>query len=861
MVKRILAAALSAAFALAAVSCSEQEEDRIPDSMEEVTLSCETQDLALTRTQIDSDGSLGGSVGILWSPGDSIGVFGSATLNAKFTGTFSAATTSGLFAGQMLTDDTPKYAYYPYVKGAEDMKAVPATVGSAQLYEGPESFGDYDIKASSTPILTNGAYRFVFTPLVSIIRTEIVFGSKLSDVARTEKLQSIVFNVNPGNTDAARHLTGNYTFDLTDLSSGLKAVEGETSSSVTVNLSSEDNGGQSVGSKIIAYCSIAPVIRKGDVIRIQLLTDKHSVTFDVNALKDFVAGACYDVRLTLDNLTEKNNVSVTRTDAVAPVFEKFGFEISKNTSSLLAKTAYLNGNSTSVKAAEDFDCAIDESLGTVSCCIPYLYNFTLAPTFSVASGVKVLVNGKEQQSGVTAQDFSSPVEYTLTDGTSSRTYTVSVTNTGLPVAVIDVNSSGTVDFLDFRVPAKTADFTESDTFAVYVNGEADVETSSCGVRVRGNSSANYDKRPLAIKLAKKSQVLGMPKSKRWILLSPWTDMSLIRNYLAFNIAQTIQNHFINGATDGSEKGRGMLWNPSGKNVELVINGIHAGNYLLCEQIKIEENRLNISDPYEDVIEENSSATINDCGFLLEFDNYYDETWKFKTTYRQLPCQLKDDLANTKNGRSVFSDLKSFINAIEYNLVNGNYTEAYKSLDINSVIDYWLVYEISMNDELQHPRSAYMIKDGAGKLTAGPVWDFDSQNFTNVDTEKNSYYYHTWSSLLIERSKSGEGKMYLWYPLLMKDQNYIDRVKARWADVYPDLVNLANTVVEERRSANKVSDYYNRKIWKVGNYLDERWLCGDEEMEFDAVMDNLKYCYNKRLENLNTTITNLTRWTN
>lgn len=209
---------------------------------------------------------------------------------------------------------------------------------------------------------------------------------------------------------------------------------------------------------------------------------------------------------------------------------------------------------------------------------------------------------------------------------------------------------------------------------------------------------------------------------------------------------------------------------------------------------------------------------------------------------------------------MFSALKSYINAIEYNLVNGNYTEAYKSLDINSVIDYWLVYEISMNDELQHPRSAYMFKDGAGKLTAGPVWDFDSQNFTNVDTEKNSYYYHTWSSLFIERSKSGEGKMYLWYPLLMKDQNYIDRVKARWADVYPDLVNLANTVVEERRSANKVSDYYNRKIWKVGNYLDERWLCGDEEMEFDAVMDNLKYCYNKRLENLNSTITNLTRWT-
>lgn len=117
----------------------------------------------------------------------------------------------------------------------------------------------------------------------------------------------------------------------------------------------------------------------------------------------------------------------------------------------------------------------------------------------------------------------------------------------------------------------------------------------------------------------------------------------------------------------------------------------------------------------------------------------------------------------------------------------------------------------------------------------------------------------WSSLLIERSKSGEGLQYMWWPLLMKDQSYINRVKARWADVYPDLVEIANRVVEDRRKANRLSDYYNRKIWKVGNYLDWHWQCGDEDMEFDKVMDNLKYVYNKRLENLNRTITNLNKW--
>ena len=269
--------------------------------------------------------------------------------------------------------------------------------------------------------------------------------------------------------------------------------------------------------------------------------------------------------------------------------------------------------------------------------------------------------------------------------------------------------------------------------------------------------------------------------------------------------------------------------------------------------------------FEDVVEKNTSPTVKDCSYLIEFDNNYDETWKFKTTMRELPCLFKDDFkvtaknGTTYDGSAIFESLKTYINTIESNLTNGYYTEAYKSLDINSVIDYWFVYEIAMNDEIQHPKSVYMYKDGDGKLSAGPVWDFDSQNFTNVDTEKNQWYYHTWSSLLIERSKSGEGLQYMWWPLLMKDQSYINRVKARWADVYPDLVEIANRVVEDRRKANRLSDYYNRKIWKVGNYLDWHWQCGDEDMEFDKVMDNLKYVYNKRLENLNNTITNLSKW--
>lgn len=659
--------------------------------------------------------------------------------------------------------------------------------------------------------------------------------------------------------------------DLMEKMARIAGGDGKTSSQITVKLAKDEEGGIPVGRKAVVYAAIAPGIKKGDKIEIQLLTDSHKVSFEVNALVDFQAGACYDIPLNLDDLKPENNCTVENISTTPLEFKSFGFEIAKNESSLLKKTAVLNTSTskTEVKAAEDFSCAIDKNAGTVSCCIPYLYNFTLVPTFTVPEGVKVLCNDEVQESGVSSQDFRTPVEYTLVSGTQRKVFTVTVTNTGLPVMVINVNTPGTVSFLDFSIPAKSADWSEADDIAVYKNGVADLNKAGCSIRLRGNTSSNYDKRPMAIKLNKKAGILGMKEHKRWILLSPWTDMSLIRNYLAFNIAQTIQNHFINGPTDGSTLGKGLVWNPSGQNVELVINGIHAGNYLFCEQIKINKNRLKMTNPiFEDVVEKNTSPTVKDCSYLIEFDNNYDETWKFKTTMRELPCLFKDDFkvtatnGTTYDGSAIFESLKTYINTIESNLTNGYYTEAYKSLDINSVIDYWFVYEIAMNDEIQHPKSVYMYKDGDGKLCAGPVWDFDSQNFTNVDTEKNAYYYHTWSSLLIERAiKYNETprRYYMWWPLLMKDQNYIYRVKARWADVYPDLIDVANRVVEERRAANRLSDEYNRKIWKVGNYLDEHWQCGDENMEFDDVMDNLKYCYNKRLENLNNTITNLRKW--
>lgn len=171
----------------------------------------------------------------------------------------------------------------------------------------------------------------------------------------------------------------------------------------------------------------------------------------------------------------------------------------------------------------------------------------------------------------------------------------------------------------------------------------------------------------------------MPEHKRWVLLANWMDRTMLRNAVAFDIAHRAANAVADG----------LGWNPRGTSVELVINGRHVGNYYLCEQIKIDGDRVDIKDCYEDVISDednlNPNPTTADCGYLLEFDDAMDEANNFRTA-RGLPCMFKDEVpANS----IYYNYVKDKVERIEANLESGNYEAVCNDLDINSVIDYFL----------------------------------------------------------------------------------------------------------------------------------------------------------------------------
>ena len=226
---------------------------------------------------------------------------------------------------------------------------------------------------------------------------------------------------------------------------------------------------------------------------------------------------------------------------------------------------------------------------------------------------------------------------------------------------------------------------------VLPDGTTAYDSDKAALKGRGHSTFTKPKKPFAIKLDEKSGLLGMEKGKRWVLLANFMDHSLLRNKLAFSIARQTS----------------LAWTPDSRFVDVVVNGKPQGCYLLCEQIRVNENRVNIDE---------------EEGYLLEADAYLDEKNHFYTPRRHLPVNMKEP--GTAQQLPYIQRYFQEIEDLLYGRGN-DLTKLYeKYIDLESFVDWWLVHELTQNAEPNGPRSCYMYKDKDSLLKAGPVWDFD-----------------------------------------------------------------------------------------------------------------------------------------
>lgn len=535
----------------------------------------------------------------------------------------------------------------------------------------------------------------------------------------------------------------------------------------------------------------APYYKMESIKPVKGSSGKYEVT-----LRDMNLNDRYDdtVVLKLEYTDPANGTAVIRSEP---------FKIRFSGNSMLSMTFLKKSNS---EAIYD-DITLDFASGKVSITSPLISDPNLIMTFE-SNGDKVTVDGVEQVSGETVNDFSSPVTYkVVSEEGTEKSYTVSVVHSGLPVLFINTPDGKTI-------PSKHEDWLEGTEITLYnTDWTVDYTGTQDNIRGRGNSTWNYPKKPYAIKLDSKAEILGMPKHKRWVLLANWMDRTIMRNRVSFAVAMKT----------------GLAWTPHGEFVEVILNGKHIGNYYLCEHIKVDKNRVNVDELTDDV---------TDSGYIFELDSYFDEVNRFKSAYYDLPYMFKDpDDVNSAQ----FSFMQNYVNTLEASLKDNTRFAAREYtgyIDVDSFIDWWLVHELTGNEEPKHPKSSYMHKNTGGKLTMGPVWDFDWGTFMP----------HT-KFVVLNRT---DGLKCIYYDRLFQDPQFKQRVKERWNELEAGFREIPDFIVSEAARIRN-SESMNWALWPITQEGGQGFVNGDETKTFDQAVERMKSSYEGKLDWMDKTI--------
>jgi hypothetical protein len=270
------------------------------------------------------------------------------------------------------------------------------------------------------------------------------------------------------------------------------------------------------------------------------------------------------------------------------------------------------------------------------------------------------------------------------------------------------------------------------------------------IRGRGNSTWKWPKKPYKLKLEEEASLLGLPVDDEWVLLANYADRSGLRNHLAFQLAQQTR----------------LAWTPETRYVELVLNGVPQGLYVLTEQVEQGETRV----------------ALPKGGYLLEVDERFRASGDpgFRTRRRTpVSFQDPDELERPERRR-----VKKAFNAFEDVLYGDRFADPVRGyaprIDVASFVDWYVVEELFRNQDSNFHSSVNVTWTPGGVFALGPVWDFDQSAGTRWNAEQTPQGWHT------RRGRH-------WIARMMEDPSFSTLVKQRFLDLRPVFEELVAQV--------------------------------------------------------------------
>ena len=411
-------------------------------------------------------------------------------------------------------------------------------------------------------------------------------------------------------------------------------------------------------------------------------------------------------------------------------------------------------------------------------------------------GAEILINNSAQISGETPNDFTQIQNYTVNtaDGNVGQ-YEVDMTYfTGLPIIYIETANGLEIDSKEDYFPGTMS--MEGGRFFT------DLSSTTMKIRGRGNSTWGvHPKKPYQLKFSEKTEMLGMPEDKKWIFLAEYSDKTLIRNKIAFEMGYMSQ----------------LDYTPQSVFTEVVINGTYNGTYNIAQKVEESDHRV----------------LIGDTGYLLEIDQLHrldpDDVY-FRTNKFLINIKEPD----TEYNSNEFNYVNNLINEFETVLMGSQFADPdlgyAKYIDVDSFIDWYLISEITKNQDSKSFSSIFLNVMPGEKIKMGPLWDFDLA-FGNVDYSECEYPTGFWV------------KDHAWYARLFEDDSFVAKVKQRFL-YFRENQDFILDKMDHYANQLQWSQYENDQKWNLfGNYVWPNPVVYDSHQ---AEVDHLKSWYIERM---------------
>ncbi|MEO8147854.1 MAG: CotH kinase family protein [Bacteroidia bacterium] len=374
-------------------------------------------------------------------------------------------------------------------------------------------------------------------------------------------------------------------------------------------------------------------------------------------------------------------------------------------------------------------------------------------------------------------DYGVLFTWSIMFGTNPATAII-FTSSDLPIVVVNTNGQGIPN--DPKITAHMGIIDNGPGMINHITDSFNGYNGFIGIEVRGSSSAGFPQKQYSIETRDSAGnnldtvLLGMAADNDWILYAPYTDKSMMRNWLTYQLSNDMNR-----------------WAVKGKFCEMVLNGQYVGIYELTETIKQGNGRLDIA-----------KLTLTDTtgddltgGYIVKIDRINGPYWAssyppdpVNNTSNQMLYQCT--YPKSQNILPVqYNYIQQYVDSFEdamasvtfYNPVTGwrKYADEY------SFIDYFILNELAKNVD-GYRLSTFFFKDkdsNGGKIQMGPQWDFNL-GWHNADYCNNEVT-SGWAYRITDYCSAD---LSFWWKRLLLDGQYKNHLKCRW-------MTLRNTVLD------------------------------------------------------------------